>query len=304
VFVAGIDAAIERGDLPPVTATSGQKRQVASKMAPHSYGGGLAKIARDVNSNPIEFGTGWPKVSGWKSFLSKARVYNDAVDMLMRMRAGFWEVTRALVKVAEARSAHAGVAFRDPLDGALVRWHAPLTERRELSNGGHPLTAVVPIGEPNVKGEFPANYDGQPGQPRTRKHSIGNLLAPGIVHMLDAAYAGHVILRLRELGVRDVVAINDCFLVASDALPLLDTALTDAGAPWFESLGPVYDLFLDYLGDDQMYGPIVRDWHAHWNTRREAIRAGQAEAPKFRFKDETTFNIIDTTAATPQGSDG
>src|SRR3989442_5723289 len=127
VFVAGIDEAIERGDLPPVEATPAQKKKVASKMAPHSYGGGLAKIVRNVNGNSNEFGGGWPDVEGWKNFLAKARAYNEAVDMLMRMREQFWEVTRALIKAAEARSPYAGVSFRDPLDGELVRWHAPIT---------------------------------------------------------------------------------------------------------------------------------------------------------------------------------
>jgi hypothetical protein len=309
VFVAGIDEAIERGDLPPVDATPGQKKKVASKMAPHSYGGGLAKIVRSVNGNPSEFGSGWPDVAGWKGFLTKARAYNESVAMLMRMRDEFWGATRALVKVAEARSPYAGVSFLDPLDGELVRWHAPITERKELPHEGHPLLAVVPVGEPNAEGEYPVNYDGRlvtskkikmgkrgkPLKPRTRrvdqKHSVGNLLAPGIVHTLDAAFAGHVVLRLHELGVRDVVAINDCFLVPSDALPLLDIALDEAGAPWFEELAPVYELFIDHLGDDLVYEPKVREWRARWADRREAIQLGKAKAPRFRFKDETTYNI-------------
>jgi hypothetical protein len=308
VFVDGIDEAIVRGDLPAVDATPGQKKKVASKLAPHSYGGGLAKIVRNVSSNPIEFGSGWPDVDGWKSFLTKARAYNEAVAMLMRMRDEFWEVTRALVKVAEARSPYAGVSFRDPLDGALVRWHAPITERKELSHEGHPLLAVVPVGESNAEGEYPVNYDGRlmtskkikigkkgkPLKARTLRvdqtHCVGNLLAPGIVHTLDAAFAGHVVMRLHALGVRDVVAINDCFLVPSDAYPLLDIALAEAGAPWFEGLAPIYDLFADYLGGDATHGATVQAWRAHWAARREGIRLGTQVPPVFRFKDETTYN--------------
>jgi len=157
----GIDEAIERGDLPAVDATMAQKKKVASKMQPHSYGGGLTKIIRTVTNNAIEFGTGWPNVAGWKNFLKAARAYNEAVDMLMRMRAEFWEVTQALVNAAEARSRYAGVAFRDPLDDVLVRWHAPITERKELPHAGHPLFAIVPVGEANADGEYPANYDGR-----------------------------------------------------------------------------------------------------------------------------------------------
>jgi len=71
-----------------------------------------------------------------------------------------------------------------------------------------PLTIRAPQGEQRDD-VYEANFF---GPSRRRKGCIQNLIAPALIHSLDAAYASHFILRLYGIGVRDIVAINDCFL--------------------------------------------------------------------------------------------
>ena len=104
----------------------------------------------------------------------------------------------------------------------------------ELGNGALPLYTSMPQGEVR-DGEYPVNYSGavrkvSGGRERSyRKGSVLNAFAPCLIHTLDAAFAGHVIEALDAQDVRDIVAINDCFLVPSDALPTLRIATKAAG---------------------------------------------------------------------------
>jgi hypothetical protein len=67
--------------------------------------------------------------------------------------------------------------------------------------------------------------------------------------MLDATFSAMVIDDLWASGVPDLVAIHDSWLVPDhpQALDKLSAAIRDAGRPWLESLGPVYDDILGYL---------------------------------------------------------
>jgi hypothetical protein len=126
---------------------------------------------------------------------------------------------------------------------------------------------------------------------RERRHTKGSVLtsfAPCLIHTLEAAFAGHVIEALDAAGVRDIVAINDCFLVPSDAMPTLLAATKAAGRPWFLSLGPFYGVFEHYLGDDPVYGPRVRGWREIWQQR---VDAGN-DWPELLMKSETTFEFV------------
>jgi hypothetical protein len=163
----------------------------------------------------------------------------------------------------------------------------------ELGNRALPLYTSMPQGEIR-DGEYPVNYSGavrKASGGRERRHlkgSLFNAFAPCLIHMLEAAFAGHVIEALDAQGVRDIVAINDCFLVPSDALPTLSAATKAAGRPWFLSLGPFYDVFEHYLGDDPVYGPRVGGWREIWQRR---VDAGN-DWPQLLMKRETTFEFV------------
>jgi hypothetical protein len=215
----------------------------------------------------------------------------------------------------KARGAYHGLTVYDPFDGTAARWHRPITEPKILRNGAVSLVTRVPVGKPDAGGYYPTNYNGREvrqrrrgkdgnwqdiigkgGAPRTRrvdtKGSVSNLVVPGLIHALDASYAAHVVVALRARGVRDIVIVNDCFLVPSDARPLLTFALKDAARPWLEGLGPFYRTFDEYLSGDATWGPVVRRWRTTWETRLDGCRRGALPWPTFRFKDETTVTLV------------
>ena len=104
-------------------------------------------------------------------------------------------------------------------------------------------------------------------------------------------FAGHVIFALYEAGVRDIVSINDCWLIASDALPALYEAVEAAAEPWFRSLDAFYAIFADYLDEPSDHGKIARKWREGWQRRLAAIEAGTDTWPRFLVKPETTFDM-------------
>jgi hypothetical protein len=75
------------------------------------------------------------------------------------------------------------------------------------------------------------------------------MVAPCLVHALDAAYSGFVMRELVARGVRDFVAIHDCWMVPSGRVADLEAAMGAAGEPWLRSLGAVYDAVEPHLED-------------------------------------------------------
>jgi hypothetical protein len=75
--------------------------------------------------------------------------------------------------------------------------------------------------------------------------------------------------------VRDFAVVHDCFLVPSDAYPLLMNALEEAARPWFEGFEPFYKTFEEYLPGN----PVVALWRSRW----EARRAAGNDWPAFKF---------------------
>ena len=119
------------------------------------------------------------------------------------------------------------------------------------------------------------------------------MLAPCLVHMLDAYFSSLVMAKLHETGVRDFVGIHDCWLVSkgirigdevidgdvSAHSPRLQRTLLDLGflpaafvpgmvfhqtARWD---GPVYESLTRYLKDHPKWGTFVRAIRAQWERR-------------------------------------
>jgi hypothetical protein len=214
------------------------------------------------------------------------------------MRDRYLTTARALAQAAEARDPTAGIQLFDPFDAHPYILNQPITEKISLPNAATPLTAVVPVSdEPNWCGRLvrarvrkdgkwidAVKKDGTPRMKRVdTKGSIYTSLAPVMIHALDAAFAAHVVLKLHEYGVQDFAVINDCFLVASDAYPLLINALEHAARPWFEGLEPFYRTFQEYLPSH----PAVAHWRTCWEDRRKA----GIDWPEFRFKQEMTVEL-------------
>jgi hypothetical protein len=110
--------------------------------------------------------------------------------------------------------------------------------------------------------------------------------------MLDALFAGLVVEKLNDLGVRDVVSVHDCWMVASDALPALYEAVETAGEPWLRALGPVYEDLARYLGRHETYGPWVQLIRQKWSQRVKDSRW-----PRFLVAESTLMNLERDTLA-------
>jgi hypothetical protein len=102
------------------------------------------------------------------------------------------------------------VRFTDPFDGAEIRWNP--VQRATTKIGDYKIEARLPgrlTGPkkrrrflrlaPNEKGEFPVD-----------RVELQQLVAPCLVHALDAHFNGLVLTALHQVWrVRDVVAVHD-----------------------------------------------------------------------------------------------
>jgi hypothetical protein len=278
-------------------ATKEQLRAGAGEITNVSYGAALGSIVRTLRSDPTEYGTDWGTQKSLEKLLNDGAKLDESIAVVQKMSDEYVTVARALAEAAHARDPVGGVTFRDPFDGEQARWHAPLWGTKVLPHGAVPLLIKTPI--LNAKGVCEANYDGTAPAPagvrltRPWEGSIRNLIAPALIHALDAAFASHVVLKLHDIErVKDIVIVHDCFLVPSDAEMALHAALKAAAEPWFRGLGPFYEVFEDYLGDHPVHGPTIQGWRKKWEVRRDAADAGKPDWPNFNFKDEVTLALV------------
>jgi hypothetical protein len=264
-----------------------------------AYGQHDLSILKKLKSDIEEYGS-WRDVSlnNFRHMLKEAGKISKAIELVLAMRDRYLTTARALAEAAQTRDPKIGIRLLDPFDGHPYILNRPITETIPLPNAATPLAARVSVGDgPNWYGRLvPArvrkngkwvNAVKKDGTPKMRrvdtKGSIYTSLAPVMIHALDAAFAAHVILKLHESGVRDFAVVHDCFLVPSDAYPVLINALEDAAQPWFEGLEPFFKTFEEYVPGN----PVVALWRSRW----EARRAAGNDWPKFRFKSETTVEI-------------
>jgi hypothetical protein len=286
-----------RGKFALPAATKEQLRAGAGAITNVSYGAGLGSILKTLRSDPAKYGTRWGTKKSLEDLLDDGAKLNEAIAVVQKMRDEYLTVARAVADAAHDRDPVGGVAFRDPFDGTQARWHAPLWGTKVLPHGAVPLLIKTPI--LNAKGVCEANYFGTAPAPKgvrlTRpwEGTIKNLIAPALIHALDASFASHVVLKLHDVErVKDIVIVHDCFLVPSDAEPALHAALRAAAEPWFRGLGPFYAVFEDYLGDHPVHGPTIQGWRKKWQDRLDAADAGNPDWPIFNFKDEVTYTLI------------
>jgi hypothetical protein len=263
-----------------------QLREAAGRFSFALYGSSFDAMVREMNADPVTYGAGLGNVPNLNALLDAGSKINADLALLEELKDEYLPVAYALAEAALKRNAYDGLIFTDPFDGAQVRWNPPSRQWVPLPHGSVPLRVRLPVGQPNAVGDYPVDT----GTAR-RKGNLHKLTLPGLIHMLDSAFAGHVIFALYETGVRDIVSINDCWLIASDALPALYDAVAAAAEPWFRSLGAFYKIFEDYLDESSDYGRIARQWREGWQRRLAAIEAGTDKWPSFLVKAETTFEL-------------
>ena len=208
-----------------------QLREAAGRFGFVLYGSSFDAMVREMVADPGTYGAGLGTVQNLTTLLDVGAGINAELALLKDLKNEYLPVAYALADAALQRNPYDGLIFTDLFDGARVRWNPPARQTVSLPHGSVPLSVSLPVGQPNAVGDSPLDT----GTTR-RRSDLHKLTLPGLVHMLDSAFAGHVIFTLYEAGVRDIVSINDCWLIASDGLPALYEAVEAAGKPWFRSL--------------------------------------------------------------------
>jgi hypothetical protein len=144
---------------------------------------------------------------------------------------------------------------------------------------------------------------------------LGRKVAPGLIHMLDAFFNGLVMERLIRLGVRDFVALHDCWLVplivelepaqAREIVPaqladilrtnagsvimngsqVLAAVINDVGEAWLRGLERTYDEVIAHLTGSR-FESKARQWRERWEARVRNRRW-----PRFRTKESELLRV-------------
>jgi hypothetical protein len=240
---------------------------VKTAVMTHLYGSTLRQVAHKLTTSPVDYGPGLGDATNIERLLAQANVHE--------ILSAFLPACRAVAEEACRRDAQAGVVMPDPFDGARVRWN-PVRRRREpITSAKTKVWVYAPVGRPNAAGDYPVNAT-----------KLARMVAPCLIHMLDAMFAGLVIEQLHARGLRDVVSIHDSWMVASDALPVLVEAVEAVGEPWLRALGPVYDALEGYLGGHPEHGPRVKEWRTRWERR-----VAKADWPVFKVDAPTLMRM-------------
>jgi hypothetical protein len=245
------------------------------------YGSTVRQVIVDQSWNPDTFGPGWvdTTVQGWSGlsvahFLSTLNGYAAVEQFLNACR---W--------IGEHADPYEGVTVDDPLDRSKFTWNPVARLNKKLRLGGLDVILSVPKG-PEKNGRYPVN-----------RRELVNMIAPCLVHMLDAYFSALVLDELESRGVRELVAVHDCWYLPEAVLTddghfsgfgreILAESLNAAAKPWLKGLGPVYDRITFYLRSHPDFGPMLRTARAKWEDR---VR--RQDWPRFAAKASALFQI-------------
>ncbi len=277
----------------------GDPRLVAfgKKHLMHFYGADLSKIIRECGSDEAEYGPGWKTTRGLKAkpilksgtktvVIAKSGIaeaednaftFFTTLPGWIHVLHRFLETCQRLAQVDAARTQ--GVVFSDPFDHAEVRWHHAQRGTRKI---GHDEIEVRPAGHNPAH----TNYKFMPlPQGTVDQAELRRFIAPCLTHMLDAFLSSLVVKNLADVGVTNIVELHDAWLVPEtvtvalgdktfidEGADVLEDIITEAGRPWLEGLGPVYDRLIYYLGNNPEYGEFVHGIKDKWEERVKAQR--------------------------------
>lgn len=239
------------------------------------YGSPTSQVVFDQRDEPKTYGPRWASAGSAAAFLKHLPQYRGVREFLT--------ACRRISKVAEGRGE--GVVLIDPLDSVVFEWNPVQCEPYPVSSDGHKVFLDVPgqlikrvagaagwrKGE-RVKGHKVWVESG-PSDPQPLDYrSLRKMVAPCLVHSLDAYFAALVVQGLAARGVRDIVAVHDAFLVPKTVsgrpgVEILSAVIEEASVTWFKGLRPVYDRLGFYLGADKRFGGYVPGMRATWEAR-------------------------------------
>jgi len=281
------------------------------------YGSPFDVIAKDLAEEPEKYGRGWkttrgldakavhtkreggPSLSGGQEAKIRAQTFFNSLPTWRLPLQTYLDACRSL------STTEGGVAFHDPWDGEEIRWNPAQRAQSWIELDNH--IAVRPWGVllsvqkfERLTGESVRDAEGKllrvkkfEARPAgtVDESKLRRMVAPCLIHTLDAAYSSMVIEKLAAAGVSDFVAIHDGWWVPDSFLSThehedfreicdgeeeLTTAIERAGEPWLTSLGGVYRSLDGYLGTHPIYGPFVKDIQARWQARK-----AWGEPPRF-----------------------
>ena len=167
-----------------------------------------------------------------------------------------------------------GFIFTDPFDGSEVAWHPIVAEEKYIKSDQVQIVTYVPA-------------DGG----RVNRKKLSQQIAPMLIHTLDSAFSGLVVEGLYRRGVKNIVAMFDCWLIPAHYLfehegnpRLFDEVIEEASAAWLPMLGSVYDALLQYkasVSEPEWMESLKKTWEQ---------RVAGGRWPRFRTKRVTTHD--------------
>ena len=232
-----------------------------------SYGSNAYVVVRDQAADPATYGPGWS--------VDDAQKFLDFLQSEFEGAKTFLDACQAIGQQLASEQTSDGCVFTDPSDGSEVRWNPIKRTDRLLKSDGHALTVSLPANRKTnsrFSQTLAARY-------KLDGNELKKMIAPCLIHMLDAYYSTLVMEKLAACGVTDVVGIHDCWLVPEtvlfnrnfdSGLTALRHALKEAAAEWYRGLGPVYEGLGRYLKGDERFGNWISQAEARWKARSEA----------------------------------
>jgi hypothetical protein len=248
------------------------------------YGSKVRRIVQVQSWDPDTYGPGWADttIADWSA---------THVEQFLETIPYYGEVDRfldACTWIGKNADAYDGVTFKDPLDLSTFTWNPVALRDERLILDDLELTVRLPLGKER-DGRYPVKLD-----------KLARMVAPCVVHMLDAFYSALVMEELSGRGVHDFVAVHDSWFVppgfitpTPEGRPLqsggeaLAEALGVASGRWLQGLGPVYDRLCHLLGPHPDYGPMIRKARAKWEDR---VR--REDWPDFMAKRVKLFTLL------------
>jgi hypothetical protein len=279
------------------------------------YGPLLQKILRDIAKDPARYGPGWrkrPEKLGPVLDIRGLELMLSVIPGYLERRTFLKACKQSVIKLLTT-DPYANITLTDPLDGdKTFTWNQPLMVADRLSLDRWEMTLVKPgtfrlqkkvgqyMNETCPDCSAPGRLRGRrwtctdwrncervwdatfheavpkKGQLQTDDEKMKLMVAPCIIHVLDALFSACVMRLLAADGVTTVVGIHDCWLVpeliyradgtVEAGRAVLARAIRAAGEPWLLALEPIYD----WLGTNlrgTVGEKLIEDAYVEWKAR-------------------------------------
>ena len=229
-----------------------------------SYGSSISVVVTEQDSDPDTFGPGWK----WNN----AQLFLDFINKQFPQMQEFLAACAYIGKKAVEEDPCEGAVFIDPSDGSEVRWNPVARKDQPLKSDGHTLMLSLPASE-KINNTFKIGAD---VRYPVDKVALKKMIAPCLIHMLDAFYSTLVMDKLAKHKIANFVGIHDCWLVPEtvvvdgepcDGRGELEKVMQEAAREWYQGLAPVYGRLRYYLKGHNKFEPLIDAAETLWKKR-------------------------------------